>query len=177
MQLRIVSPDSDPKDIKRFYDIMIYGYQVTETEIWGEDYKRMFPDEFETIIQKGELIGAWIDGTPVGSIHTYPLQDGTFAFGLFSVDFDFKGQNIGRRLIEAAEQFAQEKGAQFMELEILRLKSKELLVKRQLHDWYVRLGYELISTTDFINRKPDKGEKVKQFIAPSVFDCYRKALN
>ncbi len=176
MKLKIVSPEIDPQEIQRFYEIMIHGYRVTEVEIWGEGYSRMFLDEFQAIIEKRELIGAWIDGVPVGSIHTYPLKETTFAFGLFSVDFDYKGQNIGRKLIEAAEELATERGATFMELEILRLRDKQLTVKRQLHDWYLRQGYELISTTDFVDRKPDKAEKAMNFIAPSVFDCYRKRL-
>jgi GNAT superfamily N-acetyltransferase len=177
MEIRTVSTEDSKNDIQRFYDIMIHGYAVTEVEIWGVEYKRMFSDEFEAIISKGELLGAWIDGVPVGSIHVYGLTDNTCAFGLFSVDFDFKGKNIGRKLIVAAEEQARKNGADFMELEILRLKNKELEVKQRLNDWYVRLGYELISTTDFVNRKPDKAEKVKNFIAPSVFDFFRKSLN
>ncbi|GAB5418047.1 MAG: hypothetical protein Crog4KO_31270 [Crocinitomicaceae bacterium] len=176
MKLQIVSPETNPKEVQRLYEIMIHGYRVTEVDIWGEDYSRMFPEEFQEIIDRKELIGAWIADVPVGSIHTYRLNENTFAFGLFSVDFNFKGQNIGRKLIEAAEELAKERGATFMELEILRLRDKELTAKRQLHDWYVRLGYELISTTDFVDRKPDKAEKASNFIAPSVFDCYRKRL-
>ncbi|PWL24252.1 MAG: hypothetical protein DCO96_14725 [Fluviicola sp. XM-24bin1] len=177
MQIRTVTLKDSPHDIQRLYDIMIYAYKVTETEIWGEDYKRMLPEEFQEVIAKGELIGIWIDEVPVGSIHTYPLNAETRAFGLFSVDFAYKGKGIGRKLIAAAEEKARNEGALFMELEILRLKNKELVVKKQLQEWYLRLGYEHISTTDFIDRKPNKAEKAKNFIAPSVFDCYRKALN
>lgn len=155
---------------------MIHGYQVTEVEIWGENYLRMSQEEFYEVIQSGELIGAWVDHVPVGSIHTYKLREDAFAFGLFSVDFDFKGQNIGRRLITQAEQKAKSEGASFMELEILRLKNKELPEKQHLKEWYERLGYQHIETLDFVQRKPDKAEKVKNFIAPSVFDCYRKRL-
>lgn len=176
MEIRKVKRQDAIKDIQRLYDIMIEGYKVTEVEIWGEEYKRMLPDEFNEVISKEELFGAWLDGVPVGSIHAYKLNEQTFAFGLFSVDFNYKGKNIGRKLIETVESHAKNNGANFMELEILRLKEKALGVKQHLHEWYVRLGYELISTTDFINRKPDKAEKAKNFIAPSVFDCYRKVL-
>ena len=176
MEIRPITPQDSQHDIQRFYDIMIHAYKVTEIEIWGADYKRMFTDEFQAIINQGDLIGGWYDGIPVGSIHAYPLNENTYAFGLFSVDFVFKGKNIGRELIARAEETAKSNGASFMELEILRLKNKELEVKQQLRDWYVRLGYEYISTTDFVDRKPDKAEKAKRFIAPSVFDCYRKVL-
>ena len=176
MEIRPVTSQDSPHDIQRLYDIMIYAYKVTEVEIWGEDYKRMLLDEFLQVIDKGELIGVWYDGIPVGSIHAYPLNESTYAFGLFSVDFAFKGKNIGRALITAAEEKAVSDGAAFMELEILRLKDKDLEVKKQLHDWYLRLGYQHISTTDFVDRKPNKAEKAKSFVAPSVFDCYRKSL-
>lgn len=176
MNIRKITAQDSPHDIQRLYDIMIYAYKVTEVEIWGDAYKRMFPDEFKTIVNRGELIGAWYNGVPVGSIHTYRLNDTAYAFGLFSVDFAFKGKNIGRALIAEAENEALKNGALYMELEILRLKDKELPVKKQLHDWYLRLGYELITTQDFISRKPTKAEKAKNFIAPAVFDCYRKTL-
>lgn len=176
MKIRFVSSQDSIADKRRLYDIMIHAYAVTEVEIWGENYTRMFPNEFDEVIERGELIGAWIGETPVGSIHVYPLKEDTFAFGLFSVDFDFKGRNIGRKLIDAAEKHAMNSGGVFMELEILRLKDKVLEQKQRLKDWYIRLGYELISTIDFEDRKPQKAEKAKNFVAPSTFDCYRKSL-
>ncbi|XOV68472.1 MAG: GNAT family N-acetyltransferase [Fluviicola sp.] len=176
MNIRLISPSDSRHDIQRFYDIMVHAYEVTEAEIWGENYKRMFPDEFQAVIKRNELIGAWIDDVPVGSIHAYALKEDTYAFGLFSVDFTHKGKNIGRQLISAAEEMAKSKGAKYMELEILRLKDKILDSKQQLHHWYLRLGYERITTVDFVDRKPTKAEKAKNFIAPSVFDCYRKRL-
>jgi len=176
LEIRIVSLHDSKEHIKRLYDIMIYGYEVTEVEVWGENYKRMLPEEFDAIIEKGELIGAWWEGVPVGSIHTSPLTKEAYVFGLLSADFDYKGKNIGRQLIQAAEEHARKNGAAFMELEILRLKDKELPVKEQLRDWYTRLGYEHTITIDFADRKPDKAEKAEHFAAPSVFDCYRKSL-
>lgn len=176
LNIRSITQNDRGKDIERFYEIMIHAYKVTEIEIWGENYLRMSFNEFDEVLAKEELVGAWLDEIPVGSIRTYPLSDSTHAFGLFSVDFDYKGRNIGRQLIAHAEEVARKNGAEFMELEILRLKDKDLEVKRQLHNWYVRLGYELVTTIDFEHRKPDKAYKAKNFISASVFDCYRKSL-
>ena len=176
VRIKTITPHCSDKEISRFYEIMVHAYAVTEVEIWGDNYTRMFTDEFLEIIQRGELIGAWMDAIPVGSIHVSQKNAKNFSFGLFSVDFEYKGRNIGRKLIEAAEKRAIEKGGVFMELEVLRLKNKELEVKRNLHDWYLLLGYEWVMTADFVDRKPDKSEKTKHFIAPSVFDCYRKKL-
>lgn len=164
------------ENIDQFYAIMLKAYAITEARIWGENYQRMSRQDFSAVIEKGELIGAWIDGQPVGSIHTYRISENTFAFGLFSVDFHFKGLGIGRKLIQEAENKAREEGAHFMELEILRPENETLKFKTILHDWYQRLGYELIETVSFIDRKPSKKEYVDRFIQPCVFDCYRKKL-
>lgn len=175
-ELRGIRTNDAQAHIQRFYDIMIHAYKVTEVEIWGEDYTRMSRQEFDAVIARDELIGVWIEGKPVGSIHTYQINDETFAFGLFSVDFDYKGRSIGRKLIAAAETKALAEGANFMELEILRPKFESLPQKQLLHDWYMRLGYQKYATLDFEVRKPDKAHKAKDFVQPTVFDCYRKSL-
>jgi len=163
-------------DLKRFYAIMHHAYAVTEVRIWGKNYQRMSFEDFISVIQKSEMIGAWMDDEPVGSIHTYRISVNTFAFGLFSVDFAFNGQGIGRKLIEAAERKARSEGAQFMELEILKPENENLEVKEVLRDWYQRLGYHLTETMSFVKRKPTKKAHAKLFIQPCVFDCYRKKL-
>jgi GNAT superfamily N-acetyltransferase len=176
LDIRSVQLNDSREHIQRFFDIMIHAYRVTEVEIWGENYARMSREEFGAIIAKGELIGAWVDGKPVGSIYAYRIHNNAFAFGLFSVDFDYKGRAIGRQLIAAAETKANESGAKYMELEILRPKFKTLPQKKLLHEWYLRLGYQKYDTLDFEIRKPDKAHKIKNFVQPTVFDCYRKSL-
>jgi len=152
---------------------MHHAYAVTEVRIWGENYQRMSLEDFISVIQKGEMIGAWMDDEPVGSIHTYRISENTFAFGLFSVDFAFNGRGVGRKLIEAAERKARNEGAQFMELEILKPENENLEVKEVLRAWYQRLWYHLTETMSFIKRTPAKKAYAKLFIPRCVFDCYR----
>lgn len=161
---------------KLLFDIMIKAYAVTEIEIWGSDYLRMPFDEFQQLVDNDKIIAAKVDGTFVGSVHVYPLDENTFSFGLLSVDPAFEGRGIGRRLIAAAESRAMDAGARWMEIEVLRLRDKDLSFKKVLDQWYRRLGYEWTVTQNFIDRKPDKIEKAKNFVQPSVFDCYRKSL-
>jgi len=144
--------------------------------MWGPNYVRMPFEEFNHLVEQGELFAAIVDGIYVGSIHVYPLNETTYSFGLLSVDSAFEGHGIGRKLIAAAEARAIENGAKWMEIEVLRLRDKELPFKKILDQWYRKLGYEWTVTQDFIERKPDKPEKVKAFIQPSVFDCYQKSL-
>lgn len=177
INIRVISKDEvSDNEIERFYEIMIHAYAVTEREIWGDDYSRMSREEFAQLIDQEQIIGAWMDEAPVGSIFTAPLNGLTWSFGLFSVDFDFQGTGVGRKLVEAAEKKALSDGATHMELEILRPQNEELEVKKVLHDWYESMGYTLFISQLFEERKPAKAERALKLIQPSVFDCYRKKL-
>ena len=163
-------------DLKRMHGLLLHAYAVTEIEIWGENYVRMSLEEFTSLVEKGEIILAEIDGEIVGSINVYPLRKDTFVFGLLSADFSKKGLGIGRALIAAAEKHAKDKGAKTMALEILKPRDFEVPVKNVLRDWYERLGYVFTEAMLFEERKPDKVEKAKLLKVPSVFDCYEKPL-
>lgn len=174
VEITKLTPES--KGLDRLYEIMLHAYSTTEEEIWGKNYTRMPRIEFNEMIALGKIFGLYVDTIPVGSIQVSQLRPDTYVFGLLSVDFGYKGMNLGRKLIEAAEKEAKDSGAKFMELEILRLKEGRIKAKQILHDWYVRQGYRLMETIDFVDRKPTKAEKAELFVNPSVFDCYRKEL-
>lgn len=163
-------------EIVCMHEILRHAYAVTEIDIWGENYVRINWNEFVDLIRKDEIILARMKNEIVGSIHTFKISDNSFSFGLLSVDFTKKGNGIGRLLIAAAEKRAIDSGATIMELEILKPKDTEISIKKVLHDWYLRLGYIYTDTFSFIERKPDKIEKAKKLITPSVFDCYKKKL-
>jgi len=164
------------KEIKHLFDIMIYGYAVTEEEVWGPNYTRMPFEEFLGVIGKGQLYVARLNKEVVGSIQVKPLSENTFVFGLLSADFNQKGNGIGRALIEQAEDHARKAGAKHMQLEILRPLGIDVPFKSVLKDWYEGMGYILESTMTFLERKPNRTEKAKTMVNPSVFDCYIKML-
>lgn len=161
---------------KQLFDIMVKAYALTEVEIWGPNYIRMPFEEFETLIEQEGIFAAMVDGQFVGSVNVYPLNDSTYSFGLLSVDSAHEGKGIGRKLIAAAEAQALKNGAEWMEIEVLRLRDKVLPFKEVLGQWYRKMGYDWTATLDFLDKKPDKVEKAKNFLQPSVFDCYRKLL-
>ena len=73
----------------------------------------------------GVLMGtAWLD----------PREDGVWYLGLFMIRPDRQNKQLGRRLLEAAESFAGERGAR-------RIRMTVLHVRTTLIAWYERRGY------------------------------------
>ena len=163
-------------ELKRLHQLMVYAYAITEREIWGENYSRMVFDEFVEVIGSSCVIIAKLDSEIVGSITVTREDEESFSYGLLNADFSKKGLGIGRKLIEAAENFARSEGAKFMNIEILRPSLIEVPQKVMLAEWYSSLGYAFTESMRFEERKPDKAEKALKLIAPTQFDCYTKNL-
>jgi GNAT superfamily N-acetyltransferase len=167
----------DAKSFNNQYNLLIHAYKVTEKDIWGENYVRIEVEEYKELIEKEIVFTAKLDDEIVGTILLSNHGNQTFSFGLLAADFSKKGMGIGRKLIEAVENEAIRQGANKMVLEILKPENQFVAVKQQLAAWYERLGYSHLKTVSFIDLKPDKSEKAKLLITPSVFDCYEKKLN
>lgn len=165
-----------PADFEKAYAILILGYELTEVEVWGENYSRISKEEYQEFIDANEVLYAKIDGEVVGCIQSSKISEGAFTFGLLAADFSKKRLGIGRKLISTVEKNAVDNGAKVMHLEILKPEFIEVKSKVELHNWYVRLGYVYTETHSFVGLKPDKAEKAKLFVNPSVFDCYQKVL-
>lgn len=164
------------KEIMVLYKIMIEAYSRTEKEIWGENYVRIPYDEFVALMDVGEIYYAQWDNQLVGSIHVFRQTSDQYSFGILSAEVTLKNRGIGRALIDCAEEVARENHSKTMQIEILRPEHFVLAEKEKLKSWYQRLGYELVSTQSFVDLKPDKAEKAKRLIVPTVFDVYRKQL-
>lgn len=176
-KVRVVTNKSLSKDDQdRLYDLMIYAYEQTETEIWGDNYKRMSREEYQAIMDSPYFHIAYIEDKIVGSVYYYPIHGSTFGFGLLNADFSESGKGIGKALIASIEEAAKLEGADTMQLEILRPESIDVPFKNQLAKWYKKQGYQFVGTYSFLDLKPDKSEKVKNMVNPSVFDVYKKAL-
>ena len=74
------------------------------------------------------------------------LDDETAELGMLSVDPAAFGTGAGRALLTFAELHH---GTPFMQLELLVPRGAPHPQKVRLHEWYSRLGYELISQRDF----------------------------
>jgi predicted N-acetyltransferase YhbS len=82
--------------------------------------------------------------------------------GLLSVDPSRQKSGIGRRLTAAAEEFARESGAHFMDITVVNLRT-------ELPPLYEKLGYRVTGTAPF----PDAQMPITQ---PCHFICMSKEL-
>ena len=55
-------------EIKSLHQIMVKGYEITEEEIWGKNYVRLFLPEFKALIDLGNIYVAYFNNTIVGCI-------------------------------------------------------------------------------------------------------------
>ena len=159
---------------RQLYEFLIVAYAVTEIEVWGPNYVRIEFEDYDELIEKGEVLIAYYDGEVVGGIHYSRRGESMYSFSLLCADFSKSGLGIGRALIEEVEKIAKDNGAVEIEIEILRTKGIEVPFKVRLKDWYQKLGYVYTHSQNFANIRP---EKAKKLLAPSDFDHYLKNLN
>ncbi len=167
------TPSVSHEDRKQLHEFLRIAYAATETEVWGEDYVRITFDEYNELIDKGEVLIAYIDNQVVGGVHYYERKKGTYSFSLLCADFNKSGLGIGRALVNRVEQDAKANNATEIQLEILRPKGIEVPFKKQISDWYQRMGYVYSHSQNFAEIKP---VKAKNLIRPSDFDYYLKLL-
>lgn len=103
---KYISDSLTETEIKNLYNLMINAYAQTESEIWSENYKRLSLEEYEQVLQNGDVYIALEDNLIVGSISVYHVTDDTFGFGLLNTDFDQLGKGIDSLLVSAAEEHA-----------------------------------------------------------------------
>jgi len=162
-------------EISQAHEIMRIAYEVTEEEIWGKNYIRLYIEEFTKLVEAGDVYVAYLNDIIVGSIHIYQKDADTFTFSLLSVDFNLGGKGIGSALIKRAEEEAIKKKASFVKIEILRVKGIDIPHKIRLHNYYKRLGYNYTHSADSDCLIPDW--KYKLLVKSSDFDFYSKKLN
>jgi ribosomal protein S18 acetylase RimI-like enzyme len=76
-----------------------------------------------------------------GCVLLAPLSDGRWHMGSLAVDPPLQKAGLGRRLLEAAEQWAAERGATTIQIEVVN-------VRDTLIAWYERRGYQLTGATN-----------------------------
>ncbi|MCH2223387.1 MAG: GNAT family N-acetyltransferase [Crocinitomicaceae bacterium] len=157
----------------RLYEIMRDAYASTEEEIWGKNYIRMSKSEYFQLLDEDQVLIAKWNNEIAGCIYYYQKDEKSFGFGLLGTHMDFTKRGIGKSLIQAVEDLAKKAGAQFMKIEILRVRGVDVPGKIILKKWYETLGYSYTHSEDFAKIKP---EKASLLLKPSDFDCYKKVL-
>lgn len=94
---------------------------------------------------KGTFLLAESDGILAGANYVELRGDSGY-FGLLSVDPDWQGHGLGRKLIERAEDFCREGGCSLMRIRVLNHRT-------ELPPFYEKLGYH-VSGTEEVDQVP-----------------------
>jgi ribosomal protein S18 acetylase RimI-like enzyme len=80
-------------------------------------------------------------GAVIGTVWLEPMDHHAWYLGLFTVDPALQNQQLGRRLLGAAEEFAKARGARSIRMGVLS-------VRDTLIAWYERRGYARTGETE-----------------------------
>jgi len=132
-----------------------------EVERFFKDEDRLDRAKLHSYFNKGNFLVLEEDGRLVASV--YVERKGNRAYlGLLSVDPSQQRRGLGRRITAAAEEFAREMGASFMDITVVNLRT-------ELPPIYEKLGYRVTGTAPF----PTEQMPVTQ---PCHFICMTKEL-
>lgn len=81
------------------------------------------------------------DAPLLGTAWLNPESDGVWSMGLLTVRPELQNQQLGRRLLAAAENYAREHGAKRIVIGVLHLRDT-------LIEWYERRGYRKTGTSE-----------------------------
>jgi ribosomal protein S18 acetylase RimI-like enzyme len=133
-----------------------------QVESFFKNRDRLDADDLARHFQQGRFLLAEEDGHLAGCIYVTRHDDRAY-FGLLSVDPSHQKNGVGRRLVSAAEEFARETGARFMDLKLIHLRT-------ELPGIYEKLGYHICGT------EPYPAERSHMLTQPVHFLCMTKEL-
>ncbi len=132
-----------------------------DVERFFKNDDRLNASTLRSYFNKGYFLVLEEDGRLIASV--YVERNGDRAYlGLLAVEPGQQKRGLGRRLTAAAEEFAREMGARFMDLTVVNLRT-------ELPSIYEKLGYHITGTAPF----PADQMPVTQ---PCHFICMTKEL-
>jgi ribosomal protein S18 acetylase RimI-like enzyme len=112
-----------------------------DVERFFKNEDRLDTPKLQSYFKKGNFLIMEEDSKPLACV--YLERNGDRAYlGLLSVDPTQQKRGIGRKLTAAAEEFAREMGARFMDLTVVNLRT-------ELPEIYEKLGYYVTGTAPF----------------------------
>ena len=112
-----------------------------EVERFFKNQDRLSAEDLKSHFKTGTFLVSEEDDRITGCIYVRRGGDRAY-FGLLSVDPSRQKSGIGRRLVAAAEEFARETGAHYMDLRIIHLRT-------ELPEIYAKLGYRITGTEPY----------------------------
>jgi ribosomal protein S18 acetylase RimI-like enzyme len=108
---------------------------TTEADLIGGNVRTDIEDVTRTLAREGSvfLVCRQSDGEPIGCVNLQRKGDRLY-LGMFAVRPDLQGKGIGASLMKAAEVHALENGCHAVFMWVVS-------VRKELIEWYVRLGY------------------------------------
>ena len=95
------------------------------------------------------------NGPLLGTAWLNPEEDDVWSMGLLTVRPELQNQQLGRRLLIAAEEYGHERGAK-------RIRIGVLQVRDTLIAWYERRGYQATGETEPFPRDPRFGTPLRE---------------
>jgi len=112
-----------------------------EVERFFKNRDRLNLQEAEVYFEKGTFLIAE-DGSRLAGTVYVKLNEERALFGLLSVDPSKQSKGLGRKLVNAAEDYARAANCHFMDLEVVNLRT-------ELPPFYRKLGYKETGTAPF----------------------------
>ncbi|KAM7189919.1 hypothetical protein V8F20_009946 [Naviculisporaceae sp. PSN 640] len=192
-KLRIGFPDpslgNNDKFVRQLTDFINAIYIEGESEFWKwGKIERCQPPEVRDLIVSGELALAWVQqhhepsgASPipsledvVGCIKIHMTDDKIGTFGMLTSAPAYRGQGVGRDLVQFAEAWASEHGAVMMQMELLFANGWHHPLKTRLAGWYERAGYKLVKSINMSDMFPDLATLLEK---PCNLRVYQKRLS
>jgi N-acetylglutamate synthase-like GNAT family acetyltransferase len=131
-------------------------------ERFFKNQDRLSAEDLDAHFRSGTFLVKEDAGRITGCVYVTRHGDHAY-FGLLAIDPAHQRTGIGRRLVAAAEEFARETGARFMDLKLINLRE-------ELPAIYQKLGYRVTGTAPY---PPERAHMLTQ---PVHFICMRKEL-
>jgi predicted N-acetyltransferase YhbS len=125
-------------DLNSILRLINAAFQV---ERFFKNQDRLNAEDLQGHFKTGTFLLSEDAGSITGCIYVKHGGERAY-FGLLSVDPSRQKAGIGRRLVAAAEEFARETGAHFMDIRIIHLRT-------ELPRIYAKMGYQITGTEPY----------------------------
>lgn len=163
------------EDIEFICDLINNVYLSSESDFWPSDgtYSRTSVKELNNFIKNKQLIIATKKDEIVGAVHVYPIQNSLCGFGMLVSSPSQREVGVGSALMHHVEKWAANNNYKTIQLELLRPVNYLHPEKEFLKEWYIKLGYQKVSSNSYKSLYP---EQAQLLIIPCTFDIYQKNL-